>query len=236
MAEALDTLDFIVNQARVVVNDAIGNGLAGEVLTDTQPFTIQIVNGAWRKVQDQCAKLGFPRLTSSTILTLPASSGDPGTQLVINWASSPALPSDCIVPLALQERVLNSGSNFYKVDGSIHDMPLVAQGVWNKIWEWRGDALLLPGTLQAQQLWMSYASLLPDFVPASTTPFASQTVPINRSLDAFSLYIAAVFSAARGSAVAPALFKQAEDAVQILVARENPSALFTAAATAKGAA
>ena len=234
MAEALDTLDFVVNQARVVVNDAIGNGLAGEVLTDAQPFTIQIINGAWRRLQDQCAKLGFPRLTNTTILGLSASSGDAGTQLVINWASSPALPSDCIVPLALQERVAGAGSDFYKMDPT-RDMPLVAQGVWNKMWEWRGDALLMPGTIQAQQIWMSYASLLPDFVPASTTPFASQTVPINRAADPFSLYIAAIFCAARGSVAAPALLKQAEDAVLILVGRENPGAL-VAATAAKGAA
>ena len=232
MPEALDTLEFIVNQARVVLNDAIGNGLAGEILTDTAPFTIQVVNGAWRKLQDQCAKLGFPRLTNSTILVLPPSGTNPGTQLVINWSSLPPLPADFIAPITLQERVFGSGSDFYKMDGPIHDLPLIVQGVWNKIWDWRSDGLVIPGTLQTQQLWILYAALLADFVPASTTPFANQTVPINRSLDPFSLYIAAVFAAARGSLAAPALFKQAEDAVLMMVGRENPGALAAAAAKA----
>ena len=229
MAEALDTLEYVVNLARERLNDMIASA-GGDVLTDTQAFTIWVINGAWRRLQEKLAKLGFLRLTNSIILTVPAGSSGASNPTVLTWASSPPLPSDFISPLDLQERVTGSGSNFYRMDGPIHPLPLVFQQVWNKLWDWIDDTLVIPGTLQQQDVWVRYAALQPDFVPAATTAFASQTVPINRCADAFSLYMVAEVSGSRGDLDKDSILKMADEAVLILVSRENPGVLATEAA------
>ena len=232
---AYDTLEFVCNAARTRLNDAIAS-IGGDILTDNQPFTLQIVNDGWRKLQEFLQKLGFLRFTKDVFfLDLPATPGsppDPDLEPFLNWTgyndgstlhTGFTLPADFISPKRIDERVNGSGTAFIPMDPITGGLPLVPKGVWNRIWDWRNDTIWLPGTIQAQDLHLYYYAFLADFVAASTTPFASQTVPILRCSDSFSAYIAKETAMARGDLDAQQFIVEAENAATALVARENPS-------------
>ena len=88
-------------------------------MTDSQPFTLPIVNVAWRVLQRKLAGLGYLLFEKEFILTaLPPVSGsppDPGTQVWIDWTgyddgsgtlnTNFVLPQWFISPLTLWERI-----------------------------------------------------------------------------------------------------------------------------------
>jgi hypothetical protein len=46
-----DSLENVLNTARVRLNDAIQQ-LGGDIMKDSQPFTQQMANSAWRRLQE----------------------------------------------------------------------------------------------------------------------------------------------------------------------------------------
>lgn len=225
MAAPYDSLELVVNTARARLNDMIVSA-GGDILTDANVFTLTVVTGAWRKLQEFLAKLGFLGVTNEATLAATA-----GSVTQINWTTSPALPSDFIVPYRMWERIASVGGNYLEMDKLVRGLPKVPAGAWNRYWEWRTGSIYLPGTAAAMDYIVRYGSFLPDFVASGTTAFASQPVPIMRCLDAFSLYIAAEMAGPRGDIDAAVVKQMAEEAATILVARENPLVLNLAAST-----
>jgi hypothetical protein len=76
-------------------------------------------------------------------------------------------------------------------------LPLVTRSTRNVIWEWRKETIVMPGASVSTDIQLRYACYLADFVPSSTTVFASQNVPITRSLNPFAWFIASEFARAR---------------------------------------
>lgn len=210
-----DSLESVLTTARVRLNDAIAS-IGGEILTDVQPFTLVMVNAGWRRLQQLLVDLGFAALKSRSILTpVPASTNlDPGSLQAISWTgfddatavqSAPVLPQDLISPLKLAERVTGSGAVFTPMDLCLNGIPTVVKGGLNKLWEWRTSptfagqqTINLPGATGRTDLLMLYAAFLPDFVPSSTTAFASQPVQIMRALSPFADFICVECAKARG--------------------------------------
>src|ERR1035441_2919371 len=87
MPAPYDTLESVVNVARARLNDMIVSA-SGDILTDTNVFTLTVINAAWKKLQEFLAKLGFVRFhRQAFLLGIPALSGtDPGLVASIDWA------------------------------------------------------------------------------------------------------------------------------------------------------
>lgn len=219
MAAPYDTLEAIVNAARARLNDMIASA-GGDILTDTNVFTIFMVNDAWRKLQDFLARLGFSRFTNEVFFLATA-----GSVKQINWTTTPVLPADFILPMRMWERITGT-TNYLEMDKLTRGLPIVATEPWNKRWEWREENIYLPGVSSSTMDYrVRYAAFLPDFVAAGSTAFASQPVPIMRCLNAFSLYIAAEMAAPRGDLDAAEITKMAEENATIMVGRENAAVL-----------
>ncbi len=221
--------------------------VGGDILTDNAVFTPTVVNAAWRTLQDKLASVGFYAFTDQVVYQglQAAASLDQAVQTFIDWtgfndgttlhAGFP-LPQNAIVPMYLDERIHNSGGDFLEMDKITTQLPLVPKGPWNRIWEWReraaaaGDgAIWMPGSTGLWDVRIRFAAYLADFVPAGTTPFVNQPVPIMRCLNPFSLYVVAEVCAPRGDMDAKTVKAEADAAATMLVGRSNPAALNTGA-------
>ena len=255
-----DSLETIVNAARMRLNDMIA-AIGGDILQDTAPFTPTVVNTAWRKQQDKLMSLGWPVLINEFNLydVPPIASSDQAWQTALDWTGfydgvlhypALALPPGFIEPIRIDERINPGFTDFLQMDKITRGLPLVTKGPWNKFWAWQGGiqgsgsqvgTIVMPGTIGNTDLRIRFSSYQPDFVPAATTPFQNQPVPIVRCLDSFSLYIVAEMCAARGDLDAKTIKAEADAATVVLSGSHgNPggvsSPAITPAAPAAGGA
>ena len=204
----LDTLETVVNVARVRLLDAIPT-ISGNILTDADAATLVNINAAWRRFQELLVNFGYTWLKLEKVLAAVAAvtSTDTSSQVYVNWAnyfdgtspqSAPVLPQDLIAPLVLWERATGGTNSFMPMDRMDNGLPAVPKGLRNKCWEFRNGAIYLPGSTVIVDLRLRYAASCADFVDAGTTPFASQTVPILRSVNPFAWFICAEAAKARG--------------------------------------
>src|ERR1700731_661321 len=118
-----------LNVARARLNDRIESlaPLGGQLLDNTQPFTQQVVNTAWRTLQEFLGDLGYAILRNETIFTnVPAAgSSDPALQAWmsysgffdgVNFSFSPFLPPDMMAPLDLWERPTGTQNPMTEMD------------------------------------------------------------------------------------------------------------------------
>lgn len=214
-AAPYDSLELIVQTARARLLDAIVS-INGEIVTDTAPFTLPMINGAWRRLQENLADKGFSVLDNEVIFNSVAAwtSGDPAVFAHFDWSgysngnltfNSPALPQDAICPIKLYERQSGTNGIFVEMDKMDDGLPTAntgasagARDILNRVWEWRGNAVYLPGATTTTDIRMRYAAYLADFVAATTTPFVNQPVPIMRALNPFCWYLCAEAARARG--------------------------------------
>lgn len=228
-----DSLESCLNLARTRLNDAI-QSISGDILTDVQPFTATMVNAAWRKLQAYLANLGHSRFKQTFIATaFPAvASSDPASQTLWSWEwffdgvsyySSPVidvLPSDFILPLRMWERQTGSNQIFQPMQMAPDGLPQGYKIPWNRCFEWREDAIYMPGSTSSMDFRVEYAAFLPDFTVTSnvlgnstTTPAittSTMQVPIMRSQSALANYIAAECAKGRDDVDVPSLIAEAE--------------------------
>ena len=202
-----DVIQTVLNSSRVKLNDAI-QALAGEVLTDNAVFTTQFVNNAWRRLQRGLAARGYLTLEDQAIiLAVPAAgSADPGQESWINWAgcfdgvtafAAPVLPQNFISPLRLWGRQNGTTDSFEDMDMVLRGLPSVPKKDWNELWEWRENAIYMPGSLMDMDWRIRYVRYLPDIVDVGSVRWYNQTIPIPRCLEPLSLLICAEFAGAR---------------------------------------
>lgn len=231
MAAPYDVIETILNGARTRLNDAIA-ALSGDVLTDNQPFTTQMVNNAWRRFQRRLADLGYVALEKETILALPGMTNtDPGVFMWVSWTgcfdgsvtqTSPVLPQDLIQPLKLWERPTGSQAQFIEVDNIDGGMDAVSKQDWNQQSEWRNDAIWMPGALPATDLRVRYASYYSDFTSISANP--NQVVPIMQCLDPFANYICSEMANSRADLDGATFDAKAEQGTAMIAQRQSAGA------------
>ncbi|SRR5258708_4681574 len=228
-----DILETVLNLARVKVNDAIAT-IGGDIYTDLQPFSQVIANGAWRELQEYIANLGFTRFKQEIILyNLPVvTNRDPATQTYLNWAGyydgtgynvppkAPTLPQDMILPLKLAERSSNTQNTFTPMHQALDGLPDTQKLPANIFWEWRNDAIYMPGASIVTDIRLRYASYLPDFITTGTLNWTQQPVPIMRCLESFACYIAAAIAGPRADLDAQSFIQKAEKAADKIFNRE----------------
>lgn len=219
-----DTVDSILNTTRTRINDAIV-ALGGEVLTDTQPFTQEMSNTGWRKLQSFLANKGMSRFRKRCVLSAFPVVGtqDPASETLLNWSwfydgvsyfyppETQVLPQDLIQPLTIGERITGTNATFTPMsmatDGQLPDW---RKRGWNGWWDWRDDGLYMPGSRYSMDLQIWYSAYLPDFITIGNLPWYQQPVPIMRCKSALANYIAAEFAAPRGDMDAATFIAQAE--------------------------
>lgn len=215
-APLLDTVEYVLNLARVRLNDAIAS-LSGDVLTDNAPFTQPLTNAAWRRMQAQFSELGSPKqVNQGVVYSLPpVANQDVSTYCWMNWSqffdgyeyfTTPVLPADLIAPIDIWERQQLSPdtAQFYEMDRSSKFAP-VPKGIRMWKWEWRNNALQLQGSITTTDLMIRYAAYYPDFTTAGNTQWYQQVIPIPRVASPFAWLVAYEMAQSRGDQGAEAL-------------------------------
>lgn len=190
--------------------EAVGTNPDGSFILRTQIM----LNAAWRKFQKYLASLGYRQMIADSVpvSSLPANTNvDPTVQSWLSWngfnnggafASSPVLPADFAAPLGVRERVSGS-NNFYSpmraaLEGLRNRYP---RGPLNREYEWRTNALYLPGATGSTDLLLRYTRQLPSFPDPAQAPTAwyGQMIPIPASLSPLAWFVAAEVLALRAN-------------------------------------
>jgi hypothetical protein len=200
----LDSVDTVLNFARARLNDSILT-VAGNLLADSQPYTFTLLNAAFRHLQEDLANAGCPAFTNEAVLfNLPVVAlQDPASQVWMScqwyfdgssYYTSPVLPFDCIMPLRVWERPSNTQQQFSQMDPSNDGLADPRKTSYLGTWEWRQNAIYMPGANQLRDIRVRYASYLADIASSGTA-----LVPLIRCADALANYVAAEFAFSRGS-------------------------------------
>ena len=210
-----DNSNTILNAAKARLNEQLPTlqSVSGKLLDNTQAFSQQIFNNAWRQLQNFLANLGWSRVTREVIVVglPPVQSSDSASQVFINWENyfdgvdywnQPVLPPDFTYPLKVWERWSGQNLPFPQepMEMMLEGLPDFGPKVtWNRACDWREDSLYMPGSLMTMDLRFRYVSFLPDIVDnaPSAGRWFQQPVPIYNCLDAMAWYIVFEIAAAR---------------------------------------
>lgn len=226
-------LSDVTEAARIKFNDAVISG--GDVFTNTQAFTAPYVNLGYQKFQQFLVSLGYQTLEDETVLggLPPCSTTDPAVMVRLDWTGyfdgttlypALALPQSAIRPLYLWERPTGSAASFNDMDVILNGLDSTQKQNWIIQWEWRADAIYMLGALVSTDLRVRFAKYLADFLPDAVQSFAAQPVPIMRSTDALSGFIAYEMCSGRGDVDAASLLADAKEAAMIIVGLDSMEA------------
>lgn len=208
-----DSVTTVLNMTRTRVAQELKTlqPTNGKVLEQNQATTLQMFNTAWRKSQEFLADKGYSALIGEVlILSFPiVASTDPAIQCWLSWSgcsdgvneyAAPALPEDFSHPLKMFERWSNINAEFVgpPMEKCLDGIPSTVKTSVNRFWEWRGNAIWIPGSQMVEDFRIRYVKFLPDFADINTTFWWTQTVPIVRVADGLSWMLCAEMAAADG--------------------------------------
>lgn len=236
-SQPLDTVYAAISAANVRLNNAVETlvPVGGQIAGNTNSFSQQLVNQAWRKFQAKLADLRYSGLQTETVLlSIPACTNtDTAVQVYIgydgyfdgtNLQPNPILPQTLLRPYEMSERVTNSASQFFEMDLLTFTLPRVPKKDWNAQWIWRANAIYMPGALAQTDIAMTFAQLLSDFLDAGATAWFQQTMPIINCLDAMADYICCEIKIAQGQMEGAVAFQaSADDKAALIVNRDSTS-------------
>lgn len=236
MAAPLDNLIVAINAANVRLNGVVETLVptGGQLSGNTNSYSQQAVNSAYRKMQNRLADLRYSGLQGDTVfLAIPALSGtDPATTVSIGYdgyydgattVAAPALPATLLRPYELTERINGSGGNFLDMDNPPWSLPRVKKLEWNGQWLWRDNAIWMPGAVTVTDIAMTYGALLPDFLDDALLPWFNQPIPILNAVDALADYICCEIKIAQNDPSAIAFQASAEDKTGMILNQDTAS-------------
>ena len=205
-----DSVAYCLHTAKVRMGDALDRleAISGRIVSRTDAYMNQMFNASWRNMQDALANLGYSRLINRVIVgSLPVvTTMDPCLQVWLSGAgyfdgtnlqTAPTLPTDFTHPLRCSERPSGQNSTDFQMEKIVDGIPAVVKQVLNRYWEWRGDAIYMPGAMQVNDLIVRYVNYLPDFTDSGMTRWYQGTVPIMRASDALGWFLCAELESAR---------------------------------------
>lgn len=160
------TVETIALLIRVISNDVIFSQ-AGEILTDTSNPLMPLLNDSLEWFENEVNNHGVDTFTKETFLTgvLAAGTTDPGIQTFIDDTGYfdgvgshmiPQLPTDLLEPLFIWERQTGSTEDWVRMDQKLDGLPSTSHGLRIRFWEWRQDAIQMPGASQSNDLRLRY--------------------------------------------------------------------------------
>jgi hypothetical protein len=207
-AQAEDALTL----ARALVNDT-----AGVVFTDA--LLMPLLNSAYRGLQRELAENGVSVLVEQQDIELDVNFATGATNTELSDVSSPQLPTDCLMPHVLWERVAaNAGDVFVPMEkftgggGRLNLQP----SSFLRLREWREDKINLIGATQSITVRVRYEKVLP-LLTLGTDP-----IQIRSATDALGFATAALAARSRGAralALAIDLLGTAQTAIEELINR-----------------
>ena len=232
------TYEQVMNLARAYVNDTMAGSTGatgeGQIFTDSAPMTLPFLRAVTAELYQELGNTGGGVvIRDNYVLTgLPAmmttggqAGPDPATQVSISYEayfngwtndSNFYLPPDMIAPLMLWERTSGTDDDFGEMSEAQNGLQPTQQTTYQGCWEWRGDAIWMPGSLQAEDIRMRYACQLwlldVDDIPNLDTV----RVPIADCENALALKLAADYGFARGSEQQATAEQKAQKAVRLL--------------------
>lgn len=219
------TAEIVLQLIRAAINDmGTSSGAAGNLFSDTQPYTFVLLQAAYRELFAILRKHGWETAKKEIILnSVPAvSSPDPGIQVLVTFTGSnngtgnfqnPSLPIDLIIPTRLWERISGSKSQFSEMDPVMDSLPSIQQSSYLKFWQWRqNDGLYFCGSTQNIDVRMQYASL-PNVLAGANDP-----VMIIGGENALAYMTAGLFGFSRGSQQSEACLDLADKFIGDLLA------------------
>lgn len=202
----------------------VGGGAAAVELNADGSLILRtqiIFNSAYRKFQKYLSNLGYRLLIADNVViqSFPANaSADPTAQSWLSWngcfngsafSATPALPIDFYAPLRIEERIHGSNVFFSPMTVALEGLRnRFARTTLNRQWEWRSNALYLPGATGLTDLQFRYTRRLPDlpdpnyYVPS--TVWYEQQIPIPDSLSPLAWFVAAEVLSLRADEVSAA--------------------------------
>ena len=228
-----DSVESVLNVARTRLNDAIQSS-AGDILTDNQPFTGTMFNSAWRKMQAYLANLGYSRYKKKFwAYQMPkVASQDPSSECFWSWTQffdgvgywappeTTVLPQDFIAPLVLKERQNGSNAPFAPMKLCPDGLPEGQKRPWNGFFEWKNDAIYMPGSTFYMDFEVEYAAFGQDFAvneDGSILNPSSAFVPIMRSQSPLANYVCAEMALGRDDIDGQKFISEAQSDCQLLV-------------------
>jgi hypothetical protein len=226
VAEGLsyDSAEYVLTQTRAIVNDLMEDP-QGDILTDDWFATWVYLNQAYRLCQHELANNGVETNVQEMILSnlTPCPVSDPEQQVWLSQSgyyngvtniALPQLPGDMIIPLRLWERFTGTQDPFIQVTPSIDGLPSgLVQAQQFRFWDWRGDAIYLPGATQNNELRLRYIGYFPELTgPTSVVAYRRMAV-------ALAYMTAFCFANARGSAQAPSMQATAQNELDQIVSQ-----------------
>jgi len=156
---------------------------AGEIHTDTANFMFPLLNDSLEWFQNEVNNHGVESFVKETfLLSVTAAvftpANDPGQQVNISDTgyfdgavghASPQVPVDLLVPLYLWERQNGSSENWVIVDEYPGGMPNKIPNSRFAMWEWRQDAIYMPGATQTNDIRLRYTGSHASLVTPSDT-------------------------------------------------------------------
>lgn len=224
MPAPYDSTDIVLNFARVIANDA-QISLDGNLLSDTQPYTFQMLSLAWRKLQDRLGNNSIESFPSEVILSniSPIDKTlwtEPAAKVFINYDgyndgvtmwTSPVLPQDLQIPLKLWERPSGQNAQFVPMHPSNSGLPSRPKINWLREWEWLNDQINMIGSTVVMDIRLRYKKFFID--PAGPR----DVIPILRCATALAYYVVEIFSVPRGGTVTQDFLREREDAVKQII-------------------
>ena len=225
-SSAYQTCEAVLSRIRMFLNDSEVPG--GDVLTDAAPFTFDVLNAAFERVQIELASVGVETYTNETwLMALPAvTTSDPEARVIVSDTGSiltypsgagdaafdtPLLPSDLILPMKLWERQ-NGTTNYVgpPMRQPNDGLRNLTQQTYLIDWQWMNDTLIFRGALQVQDVKLKYEKQLTKLA-ATTDP-----VPIRGVTNAAAYRGAEVFCESRGGMVSPVFKQNGDDEINFL--------------------
>jgi hypothetical protein len=209
-----DTATTVLNMARARVNDVLTTlqPTSGKLLDLTNANTQQLFNLAWRRAQDFLANKGYSALTNSVVIYgLPvAGSTDPATDAWLSWdgfwdgatfwsSSAYQLPTGFSHPLVIWERWNGTNAEFSDppMEKWVDGYPSEQKTTSMRFWEWRNNAIYMPGSQVVEDLKIRYVQYMPDIVDVGSTMWWVQPVPIPRIAQGLSRMLCAELARSR---------------------------------------
>ena len=223
--DSYPSLNAIMNLVRALVNDsqagASGTPGEGQIITDDptiSPFTQPFLNSAIREVYRELRNVGQPTLIKDNVIIsgLPvmnspvngSATPDPAVQVNLGfggffdgvemWANF-MLPQDVLYVEKVWERETQTNNPFVQMTQPEFGIPgFGLQGPSFVTWEWRGDAIWMPGATTSRDLRLRYYCAFPQFF-SQELDFDAVFVPILDSIDAIAYKCASKYATMLGS-------------------------------------
>lgn len=197
---------------RSIVNDTFPGiaGQQGRIATDNAPFTLPYLNSALRKLQRRLRIEGvtFPIKDGVVLYNIPpVAVSNPATFINVGYTGTfngqttvkvPYLPGDLMQPYVVRQRQTGTNLQFTPMRQAQEGLPSQYQNNVLGLWEWRGYAIWMNGSLQAQDIMLRYQSGQPPLnTPAAD--FSTTPIYIIDCTDALANLMAMMYGRARGA-------------------------------------